>query len=225
MESANDPHPTRADNMTITEATTNSHEGAQVQPEKRRGRPVRLLLTVAVVLVGMATMAVTSLALFTDSETVGSNAFTAGTIDITATPATAVVTMPAMAPGDQVTNPLTVSNSGSLEFRYALTSTTDENVLASELVLTIKTGVTTCTNAGWTATGTQIYSGPLGNTTPLAIFGDAAAGADAGDRVLAAAGSEILCFNVTLPSSTTVAQGVSSTATLNFEAEQTANNP
>lgn len=173
----------------------------------------------------MATMTVTSLALFTDSETVGSNTFAAGTIDIVATPATAVVAMPAMAPGDQVTNPLTVDNSGSLEFRYALTSATDENVLAAELLLTVKSGVTTCDDANWATDGTTHYSGPLGNTAPVAIFGDATAGADLGDRVLAAAGSEILCFNVTLPFGTTVAQGLSSTATLTFEAEQTANNP
>lgn len=189
-----------------------------------RGKPIRLLMTIAVLLVGVATMAVTSLALFTDTATVGSNTFAAGTIDITATPATAVVTMPAMAPGDQVTNPLTVANSGSLEFRYALTSTTDENVLASELVLTVKSGVTTCDDANWNTDGTTLYSGVLGNTTPVAVFGDATAGANFGDRVLAAAGSEILCFNVTLPSATAVGQGLSSTATLTFEAEQTANN-
>jgi len=182
------------------------------------------LLTVAVVLVGMATMAVTSLALFTDTAAVGSNTFTAGTIDITAAPATAVVTMPAMAPGDQVTNPLTVGNGGSLEFRYAMTSTTDENTLASELVMTVKTGVTTCDDANWAADGTTLYSGVLGNTTPVAIFGSAATGADPGDRVLAAGGNEVLCINVELPINTTAGQGLSSTATLTFEAEQTANN-
>lgn len=173
----------------------------------------------------MATMAVTSLALFTDTETVGANSFATGTIDITATPATAVVTAVAMAPGDQVTNPLTVTNAGNLEFRYALTSTTNENVLASELVLTVKTGVTTCDDANWSVDGATIYSGPLGNTTPLAVLGDATAGADPGDRVLAAAGNEILCLNVTLPIGTTVGEGISSVATLSFEAEQTANNP
>ncbi len=193
--------------------------------EDNRGKTARLLLTIAVILVGVATMTVTSLALFTDTASVGSNTFAAGTVDITATPATAVVTMPAMAPGDQVTNPLTVTNSGSLEFRYAMTSTTDENVLASELLLTVKSGVTTCDNANWTTDGTVLYSGVLGNTTPAAIIGDATAGANFGDRVLAAAGSEILCFNVTLPGGTTVGQGLSSIATLNFEAEQTANNP
>lgn len=212
---------------TASSPSADSSPGESQESESRRprGRAARLLLTLAVILVGVATMTVTSLALFTDTETVGSNSFAAGTIDITATPATAVVTAAAMAPGDQVTNPLTMTNAGNLEFRYSLASTTDENILASELVLTVKTGVTTCDDANWTVDGATIYSGPLGNTTPLAIFGDATSGADAGDRVLAAAGSEILCFNVTLPSGTTAGEGVSSVATLTFEAEQTANNP
>ena len=172
----------------------------------------------------MATMAVTSLALFTDTAAVGSNTFTAGTIDITAAPATAVVSMPAMAPGDQVTNPLTVGNAGSLEFRYALTSATDEDVLAAALVMTVKSGVTTCDDANWTVDGTTLYAGPLGSTATSPILGSAVTGADPGDRVLAAGGSEVLCVNVTLPTGTTAGQGLSSTATLNFEAEQTANN-
>ena len=192
---------------------------------KRKGGLVRLLLTVAVVLVGLATMTITSLALFTDSAPVSSNSFATGTIDITATPGTAVVTMPAMTPGDQVTNPLTVTNSGNLEFRYALTSTTDEDVLASELLLTVKSGVTTCDDANWAADGTTLYSGLLGTTTTLDVLGSPTAGADVGDRVLAAAASEILCFNVTLPLATTSGQGATTTATFNFEAEQTANNP
>lgn len=210
--------------MTTIETPATDVSGAESEDRKRRRKPVRLLLTVAVVLVGMATMTVTSLALFTDSATVGSNSFASGTIDITATPATAVVTATAMAPGDQVTSPLTVANAGNLEFRYALTSTTDENTLASELVLTVKSGVSACDNAGWAASGITLYSGVLGNTTPVAVFGDATPGPDAGDRVLAAAGSEVLCVNVTLPAATTVGQGLSSTATLTFEAEQTANN-
>jgi len=48
----------------------------------------------------------------------------------------------------------------------------------------------------------------------------------AGDRTLAASASEILCFNVSLPSGTGNAyQGLTSTATFAFQAEQTTNNP
>ncbi len=193
--------------------------------ESRSKNPIKVLLSVAVLLVGMATIAVTSLALFTDTATVGANAFTTGTIDINANPATAVLTMPAMVPGDQVTAPLNVSNDGSLELRYAVESTTTEDVLASELVLTVKSGVTTCDDANWAADGTTLYSGRLGSTTTDAIMGSATPGFDAGDRVLASTAAEVLCFNVTLPISATAGQGTTTVATLDFEAEQTANNP
>jgi predicted ribosomally synthesized peptide with SipW-like signal peptide len=198
---------------------------SQTVDEKHRGNAAKLLLSAAVVLVGLATVTVTSLALFTDSAAVGANVFTTGTIDINATPASAVVTMPAMAPGDQVTAPLTVSNDGTLELRYAIESTTTEDVLAGELVLTVKSGVTTCDDANWAADGTTLYAGQLGSTGTDAIVGLAAAGIDAGDRVLVASTNEVLCLNVTLPLASTAGQGVTTTATLDFLAEQTANNP
>lgn len=204
--------------MTNTSAAT-------TDTTQRRGGPVKILLSAAVILVGMATVAVTSLALFTDTASVGANTFSTGTIDITAAPATAVVTMPVMAPGDQVTAPLTVANAGSLEFRYAIESTTTEDVLASELVLTVKSGVTTCDNANWAADGATLYAGQLGSTGTDAIVGLAAAGNDAGDRVLVASTNEVLCLNVTLPLASTAGQGVTTTATLDFLAEQTSNNP
>jgi len=59
----------------------------------------------------------------------------------------------------------------------------------------------------------------------MLIIGDPAQGAQAGDRTLAASGNEVLCFNVSLPSSTGDAyQGLTTTATFNFQAEQTKNN-
>lgn len=200
-----------------------SHE--QDQP-KTGGVAARILATIAVLAVAGGVFTISSLALFTDQETAGGNAFDAGTIDLTATPATAIVTAANMAPGDQTTSPLTINNSGTLEFRYSLQSTTDEDNLASELVLTVKHGVTTCDDANWSADGTVVYTGILGSTGTTAIFGDPTQGADAGDRVVAAGANEALCFNVTLPLATpNSAQGVASVATLTFDAEQTANNP
>lgn len=192
----------------------------------RRGNGSRILASLAVLALAGAVFTVSSLALFTDQEQVTGNAFTTGSVDLTATPATAVVTASAMAPGDQVTAPLTVGNSGTLEFRYALVSTTTEDTLASELVLTVKTGVTTCDDANWSATGSTLYNGLLGSTGTTAIFGDPTQGAQAGDRVLAAGASEVLCFNVTLPlSASNASEGQTTTATFTFDAEQTANNP
>lgn len=206
--------------MTITE------EPGVEAVEDRRSNGTKILATLAVLFLAGTMFTVASLALFTDQETVAGNAFSTGTVDLLATPATAVVTAPAMAPGDQVTAPLDIANSGSLELRYSATSTTTENVLAAELDLTIKTGVTVCDDANWAATGTVIYNGDLGSTATIALFGSAVQGAQAGDRVLAAGANEILCVNVSLPLATgNASQGVTTTATFSFDAEQTANNP
>ncbi len=199
----------------------------QTAPKQANGsrRTRQIALSVVVLVAALAALSISSLALFSDSETVAGNGFTTGTIDLTAAPATAVVTMPLAAPGDQVTATLTVANAGSLDLRYNMTSTTTEDSLASELVLTVKNGVTTCDDANWGTDGTTVYSGALGATTTIAVFGSAAAGADPGDRTLSAGTNEILCVNVTLPISSTGPQGATSTATFLFDAEQTKNNP
>jgi spore coat-associated protein N len=187
----------------------------------------KIAATIMVLAVFAALTTLGVLAVFTSTASVGSNAFTTGTVTITTSPTTALVTLSAMAPGDQVTNPITVTNSGSLALRYAITSTTTENVLAGQLSLEIKSGVTTCTNAGFGSTGTILY-GPalLGTTTGTNVVGNPTQGAQAGDRTLAAAGNEILCFNVSLPlASGNTYQNLTTTATFAFQGEQTTNNP
>ena len=194
--------------------------------DRRQGAGTKIIVTIAILAFAGALLLMASLALFTDQATTTGNAFSTGNIDIAASPATAVVTMPAMVPGDQVTAPLTIANNGSLELRYAATSTTTENVLAAELVLTIKSGVTTCTDAGFGVDGTQLYTGVLGTTTVTPLFGSVAQGAQAGDRVLASLASEDLCVNVTLPlAAPDTVEGLSTVATFTFDAEQTTNNP
>ena len=186
----------------------------------------KLLATVAVLALFVSVISLGVLALFTDTASVPGNTFSTGTVDISTAPASALVTFSGMAPGDQVTNPITVTNAGTLQLRYAVTSTTTENTLAAQLDLTIKSGVTTCTNAGFSVDGSVVYAtGDLGSTTGVNVIGSPTQGAQAGDRTLAAAGSEVLCFNVSLPSSTGNAfQGLTTTATFAFQAEQTANN-
>lgn len=192
------------------------------------GSILRLVVVGMLMALSVATMVTTATgAVFTSNQSVGANAFTTGTVSISTSPTTALVTLSGMAPGDQVTAPVTVSNNGSLQLRYAVTSTTTENTLAGQLAMTVKTGVTTCSNAGFSGSGTVIY-GPaaLGNSTGLNVIGDPAQGAQAGDRTLNASSNEVLCFNVSLPSSTgNTFQGLNSTATLAFVAEQTASNP
>jgi len=167
-----------------------------------------------------------SLALFTSTTTV-TETFTTGTLTIGTTPASTLITFTAMAPGDQVSAPLTVQNTGSLDLRYAVSSSAtngDGKGLKDQLVLTIKSGVTTCSNAAWGADGTVLYTGDLDGTTGV-LIGNPATGADPGDRDLLAGASEVLCFNVTLPLSTgTAFQAATSTATFTFDAEQTKNN-
>lgn len=206
--------------MTITE------EPVTPTTQERRGNGTKILATLAVLFLAGTVFSIASLALFTDQETVAGNSFSTGTVDLLATPATAVVTAAAMAPGDQVTAPLDIANSGSLELRYSATSTTTENPLAAQLDLTIKTGVAVCDNANWTTGGTIIYSGVLGTTGTSVLFGSNVQGNQAGDRVLAAGANEALCVNVTLPLATgNASQGLTSTATFTFDAEQTSNNP
>ena len=185
----------------------------------------KLAATLAVLALFAAMISVTVLALFTDTASVGSNTFTTGDVDISTTPATALVTFSDMAPGDEVTNPITVDNLGSLALRYAVTSTTTEDVLAAELELTIKSGVTTCTNAGFDTDGTVVYAtGDLGSTAGIDVIGDPATGFQAGDRALAAGANEVLCFNVELLLASTGPQATTTTATFAFQAEQTKNN-
>jgi hypothetical protein len=185
-------------------------------------------LLVTGVLTGFATFG--ALSVFTDTASVPSNTFTTGSVDISTSPASALITYSGMAPGDKVTQPLTVSNNGSLQFRYAVTSlatNSDSKGLRAQLDLRIKSGVTTCTNAGFDTDGTLLY-GPadLGSDPATNVIGDPAQGAQSGDRTLAASGSEVLCFQATLPLSTGNAyQNATTTATFSFEAEQTANNP
>ena len=195
------------------------------RPRRRWLRPVTLI---ALSVTGVTTL-VTG-AIFSDTQSVAANTFSTGTVKLGTSPTTAAITMANMAPGDSVTAALTVSNTGTLAMRYAVLSTsdaTDSNFLAAQLQLTIKSGVTTCTTAGFAATGIVAYGpGVLGSTTGTKVVGDAATGAQTGDRPLAAGASEPLCMQVTLPLATgNTYQNKTTTATLRFDAEQTANNP
>jgi spore coat-associated protein N len=195
--------------------------------EQRRKRKRILLALGAALTVATLAGGVVSLAIFTSTANVPANTFSTGTVIISTNPATALVTLAAMAPGDEVTAPITVSNGGTLALRYAISSVAtnaDAKGLKDQLVLTVKSGVTTCDNANYALTGVQLYSGDLDSSAGK-LVGDAATGADPGDRNLAASANEVLCFNVSLPLATGDAfQGATTTATFTFAAEQTKNN-
>jgi spore coat-associated protein N len=201
--------------------------------DKRSGRRSRLtLLAVAGLAVAGMTAGASSLALFTSSASVPATTFSTGTVTLTTNPTTALVTFAGMAPGDQVTAPITVTNGGTLALRYAVSSlatnadTPSPKGLKDQLVLTIKSGVTTCTDAAYAADGTGLYTGDLDSTAGF-LVGNATSGFQAGDRSLppTTSNSEILCFHVALPIGTGDGfQSAATTATFTFAAEQTANN-
>lgn len=193
-------------------------------------RRTGLLLALATVVLAIASVGagVFSLALFTSTATVGANTFTAGTIVIGTSPTTAALTAANMLPGDFVTGSITVSNTGTSQLRYAITAATtdpDTKGLRTQLTIAVKSGVTTCTTAGFGASGTTVTAATVLGTTTLNFVGDPTTGAQAGDRVLDAATNEVLCFQVSLPLATgNPYQGATATTTLTFAAEQTANN-
>jgi predicted ribosomally synthesized peptide with SipW-like signal peptide len=180
----------------------------------RRAGLILLLAASAALTVGTGA---STLAIFTDSAD-ASAAFSAGTVDLTAAPAT-VFTANGIYPGDSGSQTVTVTNGGTGTLRYAMTTSAtnaDGLGLAAQLQLTITAG--TCPGAGAPLYG----AAALGS----AAFGNVAQGAQAGDRTLAGAASEGLCFAWSLPTATGDAlQGAATTATFTFAAEQTANNP
>lgn len=194
--------------------------------KKRSRRILALIVVMAALSVGAGRM---SLALFTDQETVPGT-FSTGTVMLDDVKIDALIlTTSGMVPGDTVTDDVVVENDGSVQLRYALsTSSTnaDTKSLRDALTLIVKTiDATTPASPCNDFDGTSVLAATvLGAST--AGFGNAAAGAHAGDRVLAAGANETLCFRVTLPSGTSNAyQAATTTTTFTFDAEQTASNP
>ena len=146
------------------------------------------VLAVGVLAVGVR---VATQALFTDTQSVGANTFTTGTVDLVSSPSTALVTFSGMAPGDKIVAPIQITNSGTLEFRYAVKSTTTEDVLAPQLDMTVRgpaAASTGCDAAGFGTFGSGVLygAGDLGSTAGANLVGNPAQGSQAGDRTLAA---------------------------------------
>jgi hypothetical protein len=180
---------------------------------KRRRALIVLLAAASVLTIGAGSF---SGAIFTDSAT-ATGTFTTGSIDINTNPS-ALFTVLAIFPGDSGSASLTVSNGGSGQLRYAMTTAAtnaDGKGLRDQLQLTVLAG--TCPGGGAPLYGSGALSG--------AAFGNALQGAQAGDRTLNAGASEDLCFAWSLPGTTGDAyQAATTTASFTFSAEQTANN-
>jgi Camelysin metallo-endopeptidase len=180
---------------------------------KRRRALFAVLLGASFATLGAGAM---SLAIFTDSDAYNGT-WTSGTIILGVTSTTAF-TAADILPGDTGNKTVQVNNTGTGALRYAMTSTadnTDGKNLRSQLTLTISPG--TCA-----APGAPIYSGPLNG----ASLGNVAQGAQTGDRNVASGGTDNLCFAWAFDiAAGNPYQAATTTATFNFAAEQTANNP
>ena len=82
----------------------------------------RILISLIAISALAACVSLGGLSLFTESVDNGGNAFTSGSVDISTSPASAFITMSNMAPGDSVTDQVTVTDGGTLELRYAMTT-------------------------------------------------------------------------------------------------------
>ena len=188
-------------------------------------------IILSVGLVGLTLVGLTSVvtgAVFADTKTVDSS-FVTGTVALGAAPVSAPLSLSNMAPGDKVTAPIEIANTGTLAERYALLAKTDaatSDALAGQLVLNVKSGVTNCTSASFAADGASLYSGVLASFSGVKVLGDSAVGAQTGDRTLAAGAKETLCAQVSLPIATDKTfQGKTANASLIFNSEQIVNNP
>ena len=212
---------------------------ASAADDRRRTRRALLvfLLAIATILVSLTG------AYFTDSQAVSGDTFTTGSVALSPSVGSQLVTFASdMAPGDHALGTETVDNAGSLELRYAVTSDVEaggDTALASQLQLTVwdesvedDTGTlglaadnSTCDATPADVAGSELYSGKLADATTTSIIGDVTQGQQAGDQVLAGGASQVLCFWAELPSSTGNSyQNATTAVTFDFQAEQTKNN-
>lgn len=182
------------------------------RPITRRERIAVVLLLLVVTIYG----AIQSAALFTSTQTSTGNVFHAGTLRLDLTPtASTWFNVVDMAPGDSTSmTALTITNGGSLEMRYSITTGTttsqtsgDPGYLPGAMLVHLISG--TCGG------GTEFTSGTL------AAFRYT--------NTLAGGASEHggpICLKVELPSTAGNAyQDKSTGVTITFYGEQTAHNP
>jgi predicted ribosomally synthesized peptide with SipW-like signal peptide len=178
----------------------------------------RLILT-ALLLIGALSGFVKggTYAMYTSKPTSANNTFTSGTVTLSAGLApTNTLTMTNLVPGDSFVAQLDVQNNGTLPLYYALTTgTTGSAPLASALQLTIRTKTANpCTSLDGT-----ILSGP--GALSSATFGSLLQGFQTGDRSVATAGTDSLCFAVSFPAgSASALAGKTTHATVTFNGQQ-----
>jgi predicted ribosomally synthesized peptide with SipW-like signal peptide len=177
---------------------------------------IRALLSLGIAL-GLG--AVGTFAFWTDDVVISGSTFTAGTLDLKVNNSDAYATttlgMTAMVPGNTSAELLTIKNAGTAALKYTLvggltgTDAALYNTLGV-LKLTILSGATISGtgNAATCTGGTSVYTATaLTNVTTTAIIATRRG-------PIAAAGTEVLCFQVTFDAgASTTLQGKTATAT------------
>jgi hypothetical protein len=180
--------------------------------KKRRRALLAVLLSASILTLGSGAF---SLAQFTDTESTDGT-WSAGTIILGVSPSP-TFTVDDILPGQSGTQDITVSNAGTGDLRYAMAAAAiaDPTAMSNQLTLTVNAG--TCL-----APGAELYTGAMNG----ASFGDPTQGDDPGDRVVAATGTDALCFSWSFPlAAGNGYQGASATVQFTFNAEQTDYNP
>ena len=214
-----------------------------IDPEPpRRDAARRRRLWASIAVFGLAGVGITSLttsALFTDTKTMAGDLLS-GTVSVVLdpTPGTTTLALNAgnIAPGDTVNAPVVVKNAGSLQLRYAISYDATQNNpatgagtgdLRNMLALSILP-LGTSPDCASVPQADAIGSAPtIATSTMTKIVGDPTAGQQAGDRTLiATTGTETLCVRLTFDKTAdNTYQNTGATLNLQFDSEQTVNNP
>jgi hypothetical protein len=175
-----------------------------------------LSIRLAMIIVGVLStgVLVTSLASYSSTAAPADSHFDTGTVQLTASPSSAMFNATGMKPGDVVYAPLTLANAGSLALNYtmatAATNTDSKNLAAALQAEVRKVASTTCNATTFGASSTTMAS----NVTGIASLAMSS-------RALAVGANEIACFQVTLPSSAANSvQGASTDVTFTFTGAQ-----
>jgi hypothetical protein len=186
-------------------------------PQKSPIRARAVLATGAVLGLG----AILTFAAFTDDGYVAST-FTSGTVDISfdstaqgpiGAPYTTTLGISNGKIGSSTIAPLTVNNSGTLPFSYAMSTSASNGPAATTLISGLRVSIASVATAA--ACDATSFASPIYSGTGLTA-------AALSSRTLLAGKSEVLCFKVDLPTgaSDNAMQGLSTTAAFAFAATQ-----
>lgn len=205
-----------------------------------RDRARRRRLWTTVIIVGLAAVGATTLttsAIFTDGDSTSATIQTGNVNLVLGSPTQFAFAPQNLAPGSSTFVPLTVSNTGSLALRYAIsysgaagTGTGTGNLTDVLELRMYALPAALCTQAGTDVATTINNTGAAVNNWPAVpadLVGSPAVGAQTGDRAISGGNNtEPLCARVDFPiGAGNEYQDTSATLKLQFDAEQTLNNP